>query len=622
MSSTTVAIGIYLGTTNSCVGVFQNEMTKIIVNDHGQRVTPSMVAFTDTELLIGDAAKKQAARNPENTVFGVKRLIGRCFDDPVVQENMKLWPFEVVNDGNGKPVIQVKFKGETKRFTPEEITSMLLGKMKETAEAYLGTTVTNAVIGVPVFYSNDQRQATKDAASLAGLNVLHIISEPALAAIAYGIGKNTKEAKNVLVFHLGGRTLNVSVLKVDDGVFEWKVSSGSDHFGGEKFDNRLVEHVVKEYQSQHQKDISTSKRALLLLRTACEQAKRVLSFTSKTVIEVDALFEKTNLRASFTRGDFEEICLDLVCLALEPVKQAIEIAGLTESQINEIVLVGGSTRIPLVQALLREHFSGKKLNMAINPEETVAYGAAVQAAIINGNHTSLPLLKSVYLPNATSLSLGLRTCDGAMKTVIERGTVFPLRKTVRLFTITDNSSQIRFQVYEGERALAKNNYYLGELTLSHIPLTLLGKTQIDITFEIDDSSSLEVTAQVVSTGQKSCITILENDWHLSTEMAELLVSEAKQYRLEDGLHRERSSVFNALLEQTYQIKRTLATENYLEVAEQRRAMEKVENTLAWLKSNAQAKKKELEKKRAKLEAVCKPVIEKLEKLKCDKLMPN
>ncbi len=610
--SPAVAIGIDLGTTNSCVGAFHNGKVEIIVNDHGHRVTPSMVAFTDTELLIGDAAKKQAVRNPENTVFDVNRLIGRRFDDPAVQEDMKRWPFEVVSDGNGKAVIQVKFKGEIKCFTPEEITSMLLGKMKETAEAFLGTTVTNAVIAVPTNFKDAlKEQAIKDAASFAGLNVLRIIIKPASATFVFGLN-STK--KNVLVFHLGGATLEVSLLKRGNGVYLFDEKSAvCSNLGGKDFDNRLVEHFAEEFKRQHQKDISTTKRALSRLRAACEQAKRVLSFTTQTFIEVDSLFKTVDFIAPFTRAEFEALCSDLFHSTLKPVKKALRNAELDKSQIDEVILLGGSTHMPEVQALLKEFFVGKVLRKQINPEETVAYSAAVQADVLIGNSSFFPfLLNEANLSGTTPLSLGINASGGAMKTVIERHTTFPVRKTMRLSTTWDYQTSALYKVYTGERAMASDNHCLGTLQLTDIPSNLCGKTQFDVSFKIDNYGILEVTAQVVGTGQKSCITILHDQWCLPKEKVERLVWEATmQYQLEDGLQRKRVSMFNALLEHAYQMKRTLAAENYLEVAEQRRAMEKVVNTLAWLQNNEQAKKKELEKKRAKLEAVCKPVIEKL-----------
>lgn len=381
------AVGIDLGTTYSCVGVFQHGKVEIIANDQGNRTTPSYVGFTDSERLIGDAAKNQVAMNPSNTVFDAKRLIGRKFTDHVTQQDMKLWPFDVTNEG-GRPKIQVEFKGEKKTFFPEEISSMVLVKMKETAEAYLGKKITDAVVTVPAYFNDSQRQATKDAGTIAGLNVLRIINEPTAAAIAYGLDKKAKDEKNVLIFDLGGGTFDVSILTIDEGIFEVKSTAGDTHLGGEDFDNRLVKHLVDEFKRKHKKDINDNKRAMRRLRTACERAKRTLSSSTQASIEIDSLYEGLDFYTSLTRARFEELCGDLFRGTLEPVEKALRDSGLDKPRIHEIVLVGGSTRIPKIQNLIRDFFSGKELCKSINPDEAVAYGAAVQAAILFRRYSS------------------------------------------------------------------------------------------------------------------------------------------------------------------------------------------------------------------------------------------
>merc|ERR1712018_843181 len=403
------AIGIDLGTTYSCVGVFEHGKVEIIANNQGNRTTPSYVAFTDTERLIGDAAKNQVAMNPNNTIFDAKRLIGRNYDDSTVQKDMKHWPFRVVKDAGDKPRLQVEYKCEEKTFTPEEVSSMVLTKMKETAEAHLGQPVRDAVITVPAYFNDSQRQATKDAGVIAGLNVLRLINEPTAAAIAYGLDKKKSLNKetNVLIFDLGGGTFDVSILSIDDGIFEVKATAGDTHLGGEDFDNRLVDHFVKEFLRKHKKDISGNKRALRRLRTACERAKRTLSASAQASVEIDSLFEGIDFYTSITRARFEELCADLFRGTLEPVEKALRDAKMDKISIEEIVLVGGSTRIPKVQKLLSDFFNGKELNKSINPDEAVAYGAAVQAAILTGDTSEA--VNDLLLLDVAPLSLGIET---------------------------------------------------------------------------------------------------------------------------------------------------------------------------------------------------------------------
>merc|ERR1711968_430867 len=453
---TMTAVGIDLGTTYSCVGIWQNDRVEIIANDQGNRTTPSYVAFTDTERLIGDAAKNQVAMNPHNTVFDAKRLIGRRFDDPHVQADLKHWSYKVISGPNSAPVIQVDFKGETKTFEPEEISSIVLTKMKETAEAHLGKEVKNAVITVPAYFNDSQRQATKDAGVIAGLNVLRIINEPTAAAIAYGLDKKGAE-KNVLIFDLGGGTFDVSVLSMEDGMFEVKATAGDTHLGGEDFDNRMVDHFAAEFKRKTKRDITGNQRALRRLRTACERAKRTLSSSTQATIEIDSLYEGLDFNSVITRARFEDLNMDFFRRCMQPVQKCLEDSKLSKSQIHDVVLVGGSTRIPKIQSMLSDFFGGKELNKSINPDEAVAYGATVQAAILSGEGKNNSKLSEVLLLDVTPLSLGLETAGGIMTTLIPRNTTVPAKKTQTFSTYADQQTGVHVQVFEGERAMTKDN---------------------------------------------------------------------------------------------------------------------------------------------------------------------